>query len=297
MPTINVPAAAAADVGYYYHRSTTHYYRYGALNQRIYASHGYFATTITHAFYKIGAMRFQNVTVPSGATVSSATLSTTSAGKVGTPTVYLYGNKVLNAPAWGSTNRVKNITKTTNKTTVNFSVTTEDVTSIIQEVVGQGGWASGNAVAFGMFPSRFFGGAASTAGYFQGWLSGSAITLNITYSAGTATTYSFSGASSGPVGVASGTISLTPTSGSWPSSVTLTLSDGGAGGTLTPSTLSPTGGTTTPVTFTYTPASAGTKNISSSSGGAMTDPSPWTYTATSGALFGRSFLDGLSTSG
>lgn len=117
-----------------------------------------------------------------------------------------------------------------------------------------------------------------------------------TQSSTTATTYSFSGASSGKVNVASGTISLTPTAGNWPSSVTLTLSDGGAGGTLTPSSLSPSAGTSTPVTFTYTPVSTGTKNISSSSGGAMTDPSSWAYNSLGGLLI-NSFLDGLSFSG
>jgi hypothetical protein len=101
---------------------------------------------------------------------------------------------------------------------------------------------------------------------------------------GAATTYAFSGASSGTVLVASGTISLTPTAGNWPNSVTISLSDGGAGGTLTPSSLSPTGGVSTPVTFTYTPATTGVKSITPSTSGAMTDPSAWAYTSNAAGM-------------
>lgn len=161
--------------------------------------------------------------------------------------------------------------------------------------------------------------AASTAGYFEDathtdtvattdrinlslttGVSGTLTLINVgilaAYGSSAATTYAFSGASTGTPHVASGTITLTPTGGNWPSAVTITLSDASTG-TFTPSTLSPTGGTNTGQNFTYTAPSAGTFNLSASSGGAMTDPSPWAFTASSGGLFGITSLDGLSISG
>ena len=61
--------------------------------------------------------------------------------------------------------------------------------------------------------------------------------------------------------------------------VTVTPSDGGGGGTFTPTTVALT--TLAPSdTFTYTPASTGTKTISVTNDGGLTDPANLTYTAT-----------------
>ena len=65
--------------------------------------------------------------------------------------------------------------------------------------------------------------------------------------------------------------------------VTVTPSDGGAGGKFTPSSLTLTTGSPS-ATFTYTPADPGAVTISVSSGGALTDPAAVTLDATTAAV-------------
>jgi len=91
------------------------------------------------------------------------------------------------------------------------------------------------------------------------------------YSASTtvsAATYTMSGPSSGIINQASGNFTVTP-NGIYTG--TITPSDGGAGGTFTPTSLA-FAGTSVAQTFTYTPASTGTKTISVSSSPALIDP-------------------------
>ena len=107
-----------------------------------------------------------------------------------------------------------------------------------------------------------------------------------------ATTYIFSGPSSGTVAAASTPFSVHLLSGQTvPAPVTVTPHDGGAGGTFTPVTVNLT--TAAPsATFTYTPASAGAKTISVTNNRGLTDPANLTYTATA-SLFDPSTIAGL----
>lgn len=108
---------------------------------------------------------------------------------------------------------------------------------------------------------------------------------NITYTATTpATGVTMTGPTSGATGVASTnfTLGVTPVGGTISGTVVVTPSDGGAGGTFTPTTKSLTSGTPTG-TFTYTPSSAGAKTISVTNNGSLTNPSNITYTASSAA--------------
>jgi hypothetical protein len=96
-----------------------------------------------------------------------------------------------------------------------------------------------------------------------------------------ATGYSFTGDVGGSISVPSlpFTVALTPAGGMVAGTVTITPSDGGAGGTFTPSTVALT--TAAPSsTFTYTPISTGNKTISVTNGGTLTDPGSLVYAVT-----------------
>jgi hypothetical protein len=93
------------------------------------------------------------------------------------------------------------------------------------------------------------------------------------------TNYTLSGPSSGGVGIASTNFTVALPGGvTVAGTVTVTPSDGGAGGTFTPATIGLTTGAPSG-TFTYTPASTGAKTISVTNNGGLTDPVSLTYTA------------------
>lgn len=100
---------------------------------------------------------------------------------------------------------------------------------------------------------------------------------------GVATSYTLTGPSSGSVGSPSTNFTIT-ISGTTIGSTIFTPSDGGGGGTFTPTTVTINAGTNGSGTFTYTPASSGAKTISTSDNGGLTDPSPLTYTASTGPM-------------
>jgi len=102
--------------------------------------------------------------------------------------------------------------------------------------------------------------------------------LSVNY-VSTASAYTFSGPSSGTVGIESTNFTVElPVGGAVLGTVTITPADGGDGGTFTPSTVGLT--TTEPsATFTYTPASYGDKTLVVSNNGGMTNPSNIVYAA------------------
>lgn len=96
-----------------------------------------------------------------------------------------------------------------------------------------------------------------------------------------ATAVTLTGPTSGTVGAAS-TNFTAGANGAITGTVVVTPSDGGAGGTFTPTTVSISSGTPT-ATFTYTASSTGAKTISVTNDGGLTNPSNITYTASSSA--------------
>jgi len=96
-----------------------------------------------------------------------------------------------------------------------------------------------------------------------------------------AASYTLSGPSSGNVGTPSTNFTVAlPTGAPVAGTLTVTPNDGGAGGTFTPTSVALTTGTPS-ATFTYTPSSTGTKTISVTNNGGLTDPGALSYNAVS----------------
>ena len=100
---------------------------------------------------------------------------------------------------------------------------------------------------------------------------------------GPATAITLSGPSSGTVGVASTNFTV-GANGTITGTITVTPSDGGDGGTFSPTTVAISAGTPT-ATFTYTAANAGspTATITVTNNGGLTNPAGIAYTATAPA--------------
>lgn len=99
-----------------------------------------------------------------------------------------------------------------------------------------------------------------------------------TTTAAPATATTLSGPSSGSVGSASTNFTV-GANGAITGTVTVTPSDGGNGGTFSPTSVNISNGTPT-AAFTYTAGSSGTKTISISDNGSLTDAAPLSYSAT-----------------
>jgi hypothetical protein len=96
----------------------------------------------------------------------------------------------------------------------------------------------------------------------------------------TATATTLTGPTTGTAGVASSnfTVGVSPVGSNITGTVVVTPSDGGAGGTFSPTSVSLTTASPT-ATFTYTAAAAGTITISTTNNGSLTNPTSITFTA------------------
>lgn len=90
--------------------------------------------------------------------------------------------------------------------------------------------------------------------------------------------YTLSGASTGAAGTAL-TLTLTPNNDGPTGDVTVTLSDGDAGGTFSANTVTFSGCTKAAQTVTYTPKAAGAVTISATNTGGLTNPGVLSVTA------------------
>ncbi|MEE9355516.1 MAG: PilC/PilY family type IV pilus protein [Methylococcaceae bacterium] len=128
-------------------------------------------------------IRFDSVDIPVGATIESAEIEfEVDEKKTGATSLTIYGQMELNPVNFSSAN----ISSRTNLTTpVNWSdvpvkeenekLTTPDITGIVEEVIGQSGWSSGNSMVF-----IFTGSGKRTVESYNGESSAAPL-LRITY--------------------------------------------------------------------------------------------------------------------
>lgn len=124
------------------------------------------ASSISIGGTQTGFLRFRNVSVPQGATIVSATIQIVPSQLIADSLrLFLQGNKELNAPpiasvADGNSRVLTTATITYNTGTWPYPNTpiSIDITTIIQEIVNQGSWASGNALQ--IFISQILNGSS-----------------------------------------------------------------------------------------------------------------------------------------
>ena len=141
--------------------------------------------------YPYAGMRFENITIAGGSTISSAAIAVwgQSSKDLGPPTGTMKGVLATNpgvfTTAASSLSTLYTGSPTTNSASISGTISTSayvtiaTVTSIITELIGQGGWSSGNAMAF-------VGDATNStpANWFQSGNSVNYEQLTITYTAG-----------------------------------------------------------------------------------------------------------------
>jgi len=102
-------------------------------------------------------MRFQNVTIPQGATITNAYIEFETDETNSTATdLTFWGEDINNAPTFTTaTNNISSRTKTSASVawnnvpawnTVSEKHQTPDLSSVIQEIVNRAGWSSGNSM-------------------------------------------------------------------------------------------------------------------------------------------------------
>lgn len=127
-----------------------------------------FATTPSSRQH--GGFRIPGIYIPPGATINSATLNVYVGDTYDDPRLDVYGHLTLDAPDFATNTQIYGRPRTTATVAwaadnVGFGWKTVNVTTILQELVDQPGWSSGNAVAF-LFIARSFSGYRC---YFHAW--------------------------------------------------------------------------------------------------------------------------------
>ena len=160
-----------------------------------------------------------------------------------------------------------------NPTTVTATLVDTTTGTTVASLTGTDSTAALQSVTSGVFGLQNYSSTVGTTNNITSFTSYAYVTP--------ATAVSVTGPASGVSGTASSAFTVS-SNGTLASAVVVTPSDGGAGGTFTPATvtLAATSGAPSSGTFTYTPASTGTKTLSFTNNGSLTNPSNLTYNST-----------------
>lgn len=142
MPTINLQIAAAADDGM---ASSLYFSSSGVANRN-------YLGLYSGSYQFSNWYRFTNLTIPKNSTINSATMQLFVDSYTGGSTVTVYGNKVANASNPTDNADYNGKARTSASASWNIGTpgagvwaTSPSLASIIQEIVNQSSWASGNA--------------------------------------------------------------------------------------------------------------------------------------------------------
>lgn len=134
-------------------------------------------------------LRFQNVTIPPGSTINTASLNVyLTSGSFDDPDITIYAEDTDDAAAFTTaSNNISSRTPTTANTVWNVGSlstgvkTSPDFAAVIQEIIDRGGWSSGNDLAI-----IYVGNDASSLMRIRAFDAGGGdyATLNIDYTAG-----------------------------------------------------------------------------------------------------------------
>lgn len=143
MPTLNLQVSAAGDDG----SASSAYFSDAGVASKNYL--GLYSGVYAFSNWN----RFQNVTIPQGATINSASMQLFLSSYTGASSVTVYGNKVANAANPTDNTDYTNKARTSASVSWNIGTpganswaTSPSLVSVIQEIVNQGTWASGNAM-------------------------------------------------------------------------------------------------------------------------------------------------------
>jgi hypothetical protein len=184
MTTLDLQVAASADDAQETQADTGFTSTGGNLNLQ--------ASTVAPASRTDIGLRFQNVTVAQGATITAATLEVFIAtSKSDDPNCNILGENVDNSVSFVTNadliNRARtsaSVQWTASNLGTNAFKTSPDIKTVIQEIVNRGSWASGNAMTIIMSGRS---DATQTIGIqpFDTAPTSNAVKLHITYSTGT----------------------------------------------------------------------------------------------------------------
>jgi hypothetical protein len=118
------------------------------------------STTITMGYWNdcdtldasvYGGFRFLNITVPSGSTISAASITLTKQSSQGNPRGLIQGIAEDNTATWSAGSKPTSRTKTgagVQWVPMTAGGTSPDIKTVVKEIVDRAGWASGNAMGF-----------------------------------------------------------------------------------------------------------------------------------------------------